>query len=57
MELQRDKLMLLAQLIDSMDVAVADLDKAYNKNDKKRFDNSKEALLDFQAKTEFLLKR
>ena len=43
-----EKLQLLAQLIDSIEIAVEKLDEAYKKNDSEGFYNSKKAILGFQ---------
>ena len=55
--MQENKSMLLAQLIEGMREAHSDFEQSYSKNNKKSFDNSKKALLDFQTKIAFLLKQ
>lgn len=52
-----EDLMLLAQLVDSIYEEEKNFESAYNKQDKKRFDLSKKAILDFQNKINFLLKK
>lgn len=42
------QLQLLAQLIDSMDMAADELGKAYEKKDSERFYNAKKTILEFQ---------
>jgi len=42
------QLQLLAQLIDSMDMAADELGKAYEKKDSERFYNAKRTILGFQ---------
>ena len=42
------ELQLLAQLIDSMDIAVEKLGKAYQKKDSEEFYKSKKSMIDFQ---------
>lgn len=53
--MNNDKIMLLAQLIDSMKESVRQLEAAYNTKDKKKFDANKQALLDFQNKLRILI--
>ena len=45
-----EQLQLLAQLIDSMEIAVNRLDKSYEDKDNENFRNSKNAIIDFQQK-------
>ncbi len=52
-----EDVMLLAQLADSMSQSFSKFQEAYDKNDKKRFDSAKEAMLDFQKKIAFVLKK
>lgn len=54
--MESDKLMLLAQLADSMEMSADEMEKAYIKADKKRFELANEAILDFQNKISFLLR-
>lgn len=54
--MESDKILLLAQLVDSLDEGVKELEGAYKKQDKRRFDEAKEAVLDYQKKIAFLLK-
>lgn len=54
--MESDKLMLLAQLADSMEMSADEMEKAYIKSDKKRFELANEAILDFQNKISFLLR-
>ena len=49
-------ILLLAQLVDSMDKALVDLEASYEKQDKKKYDEASAALLDNQKKITFLLK-
>ena len=51
-----DKIMLLAQLVESMYEAGQGFEEAYKKQDKKRFDSSKVVILDFQNKINSLVK-
>jgi phage portal protein BeeE len=55
--MDNDKIMLLAQLIDSMKESARQLEAAYNANDKKKFDAGKQAIFDFQTKINFLIKQ
>lgn len=50
------QLQLLAQLIDSMDIAVDRLGKAYEKKDGEEFYNSKKTILGFQEEIAKLIK-
>ena len=45
-----NSIQLLAQLIDSMDIALKKLEKAYANNDSEYFKISRETILDFQKK-------
>tara|TARA_Y100000310_G_scaffold338212_1_gene427239 strand:- start:1441 stop:1614 length:174 start_codon:yes stop_codon:yes gene_type:complete len=45
-----EKLQLLAQLVDSMEIAIDRLEQAYQNNDSEGFQNSKNAIMDFQQK-------
>jgi hypothetical protein len=49
------KLVLLTHLINALDRAFGDFEKAYDGSDKENFDNSKKAVLDVQKKINFLL--
>jgi hypothetical protein len=55
--IEQDKIMLLAQLTDSLAEAEQEFKIALDKKDKKRFDNSKAAVLDFHKKIKFLLNK
>jgi len=52
-----DKIILLAQLVDSLEQSFKILVQAYEKQDKKRFDQAKAGISDFQSKISFLLKQ
>ena len=53
--MKKESILLLSQLISSLEEAGKDLEEAYNTKDKKRFDSSKSAILDFQDKISFLI--
>ena len=55
--MESDKLILLAQLIESLNNNVKELEKAFKNNDKEDYDISKKAILDFQSKINFLLEK
>ena len=55
--MQENKVMLLAQLVEGLREAHSQLEESYLKNNKKSFDSSKKALLDFQNKISYLLKQ
>jgi len=55
--MEQDDLLLLAQLIDSMDQASRELEKAYNENNKQDYEKAKKSILEFQNKINFLLRR
>ena len=48
--LDLEQLQFLAQIVDSMEIAVEKLEKSYEENDGENFQNSKKAILDFQSK-------
>ncbi len=54
--IEQDKLILLAQIVDSVGISAEGLEQAYAKNDKRKFELAKDAILDFQEKISFLLK-
>ena len=45
-----EQLQLLAQLVDSMEIAIDKLERAYQNNDSEYFQKSKKAISDFQQK-------
>jgi hypothetical protein len=45
-----EQLQVLAQLVDSMEIAIDKLEKSYQKNDSENFQKSKEVISDFQQK-------
>ena len=47
--------MMLSQLVNRMDETVFALEKAYNSSDKEKFESSKNAILDFSKKIDFIL--
>jgi len=54
--MDNQKILLLSQLVDGLSEVKIKLEEAYNSQDKKRFDQGKEAILDFQKKIDYLLK-
>jgi len=56
MELDNSKLLLLAQLVDSLANMQKNLQDFYAQKDKKKFDFAKQALLETQNKITFFLK-
>ncbi len=54
--LDLNELQFLAQIVDSMEMTIEDLEKAYENNNGADFQNSKKALLDFQGKISNILK-
>lgn len=54
--MEHNKIILLAQLIESLDTTSQELEKAYNTNNKKDFEKFKAVLLEFQGKIMFLLR-
>ena len=50
-----EQLQLLAQLVDSREIAANKLEKAYQDNDGEDFQKSRKAILDFQQKISALL--
>jgi hypothetical protein len=55
MVIRSDKVILLAQLTNSIEESGNELEKAYVKNDKRKFDLAKSAILEVQSKINFLL--
>lgn len=53
--IEHDKAVMLAQLIQSLEEAYEMFEKAYNKKDKKRFDNAKSAILEIQNQVNTVL--
>jgi len=51
-----EQLQLLAQLIDSTDLAINKLEKAYEKKDSEGFYNSKKIILEFQKEISNMIK-
>ena len=45
-----EQLQLLAQLVDSMEIAIDKLERAYQNNDSENFQRSKKTISDFQQK-------
>jgi len=45
-----EQLQILAQLVDSMEIAIDKLEKAYQNNDSENFQRSKKTIFDFQQK-------
>ena len=45
-----EQLQILAQLVDSMEIAIDKLERAYQNNDSEDFQKSKKAISDFQQK-------
>jgi len=54
--MEYNEAMLLAQLVDSLDISYRNLEKAHEKKDKEKFDYYKRVVLDFQKKIAFILK-
>lgn len=51
-----EQLQLLAQLVDSIEIAVEKLGESYKKNDSEEFYNSKKAIIEFQKEISKQLK-
>lgn len=51
-----EDLSLLFQLINGLESSYKEFVKSYDSSDKEKFDSSKEALLDFQKKIDYILK-
>ncbi|MDP3027639.1 MAG: hypothetical protein Q8N63_08085 [Nanoarchaeota archaeon] len=45
-----EQLQILAQLVDSMEIAIDKLEKSYQNNDSENFQKSKKTISDFQQK-------
>ena len=45
-----EQLQILAQLVDSMEIAIDKLERAYQNNDSENFQKSKKTISDFQQK-------
>ncbi len=45
-----EQLQILAQLVDSMEIAIDKLERAYQDNDSENFEKSKKVISDFQQK-------
>jgi len=45
-----EQLQILAQLVDSMEIAIDKLERAYQDNDSENFQRSKQTISDFQQK-------
>jgi len=54
--IDQNKIILLAQLVESMQEAEKGFEEAYEKQDKKKFESSKVAILDLQGKINTLVK-
>jgi uncharacterized membrane protein (DUF106 family) len=55
-KIDKQKLEILAQLIEAMNDALGKLEKSYDKKDIEKFNESKKSLLDFQTKVAGILK-
>lgn len=55
MAIELDSIVLLAQLMASLDAMAKKFEDAYTNSDKKKFDQAKAAILDLQKKISFLL--
>jgi len=53
--LNLNELQFLAQIVDSMEMTIEDLEKSYKDNNGADFQNSKKALLEFQGKISNIL--
>lgn len=51
-----ENIALLAQLVDSMHKSLEDLEEAYRKGKKAELEHSKEAILEFKSKIDYLLR-
>lgn len=48
--LDLDELQFLAQITDSIEISIEELEKAYQENDSENFENAKKTILEFQGK-------
>ena len=55
--LNLEQLQFLAQIVDSMEVAVGKLEKSYDENDSEKFQKSKKTILEFQTKISEILEK
>jgi hypothetical protein len=53
--MEESKILILLQLVRTLDENFLIFEKAYNTSDKEKFDSSKNAILDFQRKINFLI--
>lgn len=53
--IDQNKILLLSQIVDSLNELSEKFEFAYEKQDKKQFDKSKQAILDFQNKLNAIL--
>lgn len=53
----REDIQLLAQLVDNLDTASFKLEEAYKENNKEKFEEAKNAILDFQKKISIILRK
>jgi hypothetical protein len=55
--MENNKVLLLLQLINSLNGNFEVLEKSYNNQNKEDFDNSKKAILEIQKRINFILKK
>jgi len=55
--LDLNELQFLAQIVDSMEITIEELEKSYKDKDGADFQNSKKAILDFQGKISNILEK
>ena len=56
-KMETSKILLLAQLVDALNESMIEFKQAHAKNDKKKFNQARAAILDFQHKINFLLNK
>ncbi len=54
--MNNEQIMMLSQIVSSLQEASVNFEVAYKANDKKKFEKAKQAILDFQNKINILLK-
>lgn len=55
--MEKNKLMLLFQLVRGIESSLDSFEKAYKSSDKQKFEEARAYVLDFQKKIDFLIKQ
>ena len=55
-KMEADKALMLIQLADALEQSYTELESAYQKQDKKKFEEAKAAVVELQGKIDYMLK-